>query len=318
MAELDSQTTSDTSASESRSAEKKVGRASRRRAAGVPRVRAPKVGFTDVPRRWFADSTAVSHLVNSVNLLFPAGERFFVRAVRHYLDELTDEELAQRVRGFFGQEGRHAYAHERYFETMRAQGYDVDGFLAPYEKLAYDIVEKASPPALRLAVTVALEHYTAILAEEALTSGVLEGAHPAMRQLLQWHAVEELEHKSVAFDVLRAVAPGYPLRIAGFVLGSILLGGFWFWGMQRLMREDGKTMLDARAELASVRRRAVEDGRLRAPRSIVTGVFLRGLRDYLKPGFHPSDTDHGELVRTTLAKLSSEGVIDAQSAVDAA
>lgn len=318
MAELDSQTRSNNDASERGVAGGNAARSTRRRAPGVPRVRAPKVGFTEVPRRWFADSTAVSHLVNSVNLLFPAGERFFVRAVRHYLDEITDEELAQRVRGFFGQEGRHAYAHERYFETMRAQGYDVDGFLATYEKLAFDVVEKASPPALRLAVTVALEHYTAILAEEALTSGMLDGAHPAMRQLLEWHAVEELEHKSVAFDVLRAVAPGYPLRIAGFAMGSVLLGGFWLWGMQRLMREDGKSLLDARAELRRVRRRAVEEGRLRAPRPIVTGVFLRGLRDYLKPGFHPADTDHSDLVRRTLAKLSSEGVIDAKSAADAA
>lgn len=172
------------------------------RLTGGLHVRTPRVGFDEVPRHWLAGSAAATHLANGVNLLFPAGERFFVRSVRHYLPYLERDPanagLAARVRGFFGQEGRHAQAHERFFETLRAQGYPIDGFLARYERVAYGLIEKASPPALRLATTVALEHFTAILAEDALSDDSAAGlaaAHPAMRALLEWHAVEEIEHK---------------------------------------------------------------------------------------------------------------------------
>lgn len=282
----------------------------RKRYASAPRVRAPRVGFTTVPRRWFADSTALTHLVNSVNLLFPAGERFFVRSVRHYMDQITDEELLAQIKGFFGQEGRHAYTHERYFETMRAQGYDVDGFLKSYEHIAYDIIEKGAPPILRLAVTVALEHYTAILAEEALSNGLLETAEPSMRALLEWHAVEELEHKCVAFDVLQNVDSRYLVRASGMVLATLILGGFWLQGMNQLLKEDGMTFLQGLRELGRVRQKAVNEGRIQLPPSIVRGVFLGGIVEYLRPGFHPAQKDHRNLIARTLERLAKQGTID--------
>ena len=71
-----------------------------------------------------------THIANGVNLLFPAGERFFVRSVKHYLDRIEDEHLKERVRGFFGQEGRHAKEHDVFNRILEEQGYDVDRFLA--------------------------------------------------------------------------------------------------------------------------------------------------------------------------------------------
>lgn len=274
--------------------------------APVPLPRTPRVTFTDVPRRWMAGSLAATHIANGVNLLFPAGERFFVRSVRHYLDAIAahDEVLARQVKGFFGQEGRHAQAHERFFDTLRAQGYDVDGILARYERLAYGMIEKASPPALRLAVTVALEHFTAIMAEDALTGPVLERADPAMRRLLQWHALEELEHKSVAFDVLRAVHPSYVLRVAGMAVATAVLSAFWIRATRDLLAQDGKTLRDAAREMKGLRQRGQN-----FPEPIAQRVFLRGIREYLRPGFHPNDRDHTALVQATLAALAAEGVV---------
>ena len=59
-----------------------------------------------------------THVVNGVNLLFPAGERFFVRSVRHFLDAVEDPALRAQVRGFAGQEGWHAQAHEAFFRVL--------------------------------------------------------------------------------------------------------------------------------------------------------------------------------------------------------
>ena len=285
-----------------------------RRAGGLE-VRAPRVGFDGLPRHWLAGSAAATHIANGVNLLFPAGERFFIRSVRHYLPELEKSpehaELTERVRGFFGQEGRHAQAHERFFETLRTQGYPVDAFLERYERVAYGLIEKASPPALRLATTVALEHFTAILAEDALSDRGAAGlahAHPAVRQLLEWHAVEEIEHKSVAFDVLEAVNPSYLLRLAGLVLAASTLGTFWVQGTRALCASEGMTFRDFVRDMRGLRDAAVaEQGR--APEPIVQRVFWRGIRAYLRPGFHPDDVDHRALAAAALARLRAEGVI---------
>ncbi|MDB5213830.1 MAG: hypothetical protein JWO86_1757 [Myxococcaceae bacterium] len=275
----------------------------------APQPRTPRLGFSGVPKRWFAGSTAATHVANGVNLLFPAGERFFVRSVRHYLDQLDDPKLVAEVRGFFGQEGRHAQAHERFFDTLREQGYDVDAVLKPYEELAYGRIEKMTSPALRLSVTVALEHFTAILAEDALEADDLAGAHPAMRKLLEWHALEELEHKAVAFDVLRAVHPSYALRVTGMALGSLVLAGFWIQATRALLAQDGMTLRDAGRELGALRKEGQRTGR-HVSKPIFTGVFLRGIKEYLRPGFHPNDKDHRRVFDETLARLTAEGVVD--------
>jgi predicted metal-dependent hydrolase len=279
------------------------------------RVRAPHLVFDGLRRHWFGGSRATTHLVNAVNLLFPAGERFFVRSVRHYEDRLSPE-LAAQVKAFFGQEGRHAQAHERLFDILRAQGFEIDSLLERYQGLAYGVFEKSSPPALRLAITVALEHFTAIMAEGALLDDDLRDADPEVRRLLEWHAVEELEHKAVAFDVLREVAPGYALRIAGMVVGALMLGAFWVWAMRDLLHQDGSSLSEANAEL----RRLRDEARARGEHaeSIAMGVFWRGIREYLRPGFHPMDRDHTDLVAKTLARLAREGVVDPEPTASAA
>jgi predicted metal-dependent hydrolase len=232
--------------------------------------------------------------------------------VHHYLDQIPPA-LASQVKVFFAQEGRHAQAHERLFQTLRAQGYDVDSILEPYERIAFDYVEKALPPALRLSVTAAAEHFTALMAEDALTLGLLVKADPEVRRLLEWHAVEELEHKAVAFDVLAEVAPSYPLRVAGMLVGATALGAFWLLATRELLKQDGSSLLEARRELNALRKQIVARGGARAARPIGTSVFLRGIRRYLRRDFHPADRDHSNLIARTLARLANEGVIEASA-----
>jgi predicted metal-dependent hydrolase len=191
---------------------------------------------------------------------------------------VIDPELRAAIKGFFGQEGRHARAHDQFNAILRAQGYEIDRFLAGYQRLS-SWLEAHTPPRLNLAVTAAAEHFTAILAEGAFTESALDDAAPEMRQLLAWHAAEELEHKAVAFDVLRAVDPSYALRIAGLIYATVTLGGFWLWGAVTLMRQEPRGALRA----------SREPGRMPRRDPIVRRVFLRGIRQYLAPGFHPSD-----------------------------
>lgn len=249
----------------------------------------------DLPRHWFAGNAFATHLVNGVNLLFPAGERFFVRSVRKYLDVIADDPaLVEQVKGFFGQEGRHAQMHERFFEALAAQGYDVEGFLRWYEKIAYERIEPRASDKLRLSVTVALEHFTAILAEAALSERLLDEAHPAVRDLLFWHAAEEIEHRAVAFDVLKKVSKSYALRMVGLVVATVVLGAFWIVATRALLKKDG--LLGTR-ELGAARRAI----RAKAKSDVVTRVFLRGFLEYARPGFHPSQKEIDDLASAYLA-----------------
>lgn len=248
-----------------------------------------------IPRHWMHDNVLGTHLANGLNLLFPAGERFFVRSVRHYLDTLDDAELRDQVRGFFGQEGLHAREHERFFSILRAQGYDVDAFLRVYERIGYELLEPRLSPQLRLAVTAACEHFTAMFAENALGTDLLDDVHPAMQQLLRWHASEEIEHKAVAFDVLAHVNPSYGLRVAGLGCATIVLTGFWILGCVTLMRQEPprplrERMVDAWRALA------------RSPGPKMARSFVR----YLRPGFHPDQIGNERLASAYLEQIGRQ------------
>jgi uncharacterized protein len=244
------------------------------------------VDYAQVPRFWHAGSAVATGISNGVNMLFPHGERFFVRSVKHFLDRIEDPTLRAEIKGFFGQEGRHAREHDRFNEILRAQGYEIDRFLELYAKIALWI-EARTPPKLNLAITAASEHFTAILAEGALSRGVLDACHPSMRALLAWHAAEEIEHKAVAYDVLQQIDPSYALRVAGLVFATVLLSSFWFWGARTLLRQDGMTWKKFRTEVANA------PPERRDP--FIRRVFVRGIREYLRRDFHPLQTRNDNL-----------------------
>jgi uncharacterized protein len=247
-----------------------------------------------IPRYWFANNQMATHLVNGLNLLFPAGERFFIRSVRAYLPQITDAKLREQVRGFFAQEGHHAYQHERFFQVLRDHGYPITDFLAWYEKVAYQWLEGITSKEMHLSTTVALEHFTAIMAENALTDRFVSAAHPTLEQLLLWHAAEEIEHKAVAFDVLQEVNPSYRLRMAGLALATIGLGSFWVAATTMFFLHDRANGWGAESEPLPT---------LKSKRdSILQRVFLRGIRAYIRRDFHPNQNDNYALAEQFLTQ----------------
>lgn len=233
-----------------------------------------------VPRHWMGGSVVATAIANSLNLVFPDGERFFIRSVNHYIDEIDDPVLRERVKRFYGQEGQHAREHERMFEVMREHGYDVDTFLESYRRLAYQVLAPKFPPKLLLSITVALEHFTASFAEHVLRKRLLQDfAPPVMAELLMWHAAEEIEHKDVAFDVLARVDDSYALRIAGLFAATLALSGFWLYGIVALLRQEPELRWGEMAlEYIAIRREK------QGPSSAMPLAFLQ----YLAPNFHPS------------------------------
>jgi predicted metal-dependent hydrolase len=257
----------------------------------IPIPRDPAIDLSTVPRHWFAGNAVATAISNGVNLLFPSGERFFVRSVHHFADQITDPTLRDQVKAFFKQEGHHARAHDRLNDVIRDQGFAIDPFIARYEAISKWIEERV-PAKLNLAGTAAAEHFTAILADGAFSEGLLDALHPVMQELLAWHAAEEIEHKAVAFDVLRTIDPSYALRVAGLVYATVMLGGFWL----------GATIMLLRQEKLSWRglRKSAKFASKRDP--VVSRVFANGIRQYIRRDFHPSDNANEHLAREWFAR----------------
>ena len=250
----------------------------------IPIPRKLDADLTGIPRHWLAGNPAATAISNGINMLFPHGERFFVRSVKYYLDQIEDPELRAQVKAFFKQEGHHASAHDDFNAVLRNQGFQIDRFLDRYKAIV-SWVEARMPPKLNLAGTAAAEHYTAILADGAFTRGVLDALHPSVQQLLAWHAAEEIEHKSVAFDVLQQVDPSYWVRMAGLAYATVMLGAFWMWATAVLLRQERLGLRETLRQL----------GRMQKRDPVIRRVFIAGIRQYIRRDFHPRDNANEHL-----------------------
>lgn len=256
-------------------------------------VRRPGLKFDDVPRHWFGGHALGSHSANALNLLFPDGERFFVRSVRNYLDRVTDEQLKKDVQKFIGQEAAHGAEHEHFFATLEAQGFAIRPMLKAYKFIAFKVLEPISPMVLRLSATAALEHFTATFATLALTQPILDGAHPTMQRLLRWHAGEEIEHRAVAFDVLQLVNPSMAMRAAGMGMAVATLFPFWTLFMLALLWQDRESLSWARLREEQKQAAAPTEARRSATRSAFWSYFKRD--------FHPLNEDITHLAQAYFA-----------------
>ncbi len=251
-----------------------------------------------LPRYWYNDNPYLTHFMNALSSIFPEGERFFIETVRHYMDRIDDPRLLKDIRGFIGQEAHHGLQHEQFNRLVEAQGYPMQAIAdTTRERLAWS--RDHLSPERRLAITIALEHFTAILANQALQDPkVLQHAPKSVRQLIEWHAVEETEHKSVAFDVYQQVCGDLGLRrtVMARVTVFFLLRVFTLQ-MQFLWR-DGLPLRPLKL--------------LEAVNYLVgnPGLFRRIGRDYLdyyKADFHPWQHDNRYLLKGWRKRLSPAG-----------
>jgi hypothetical protein len=190
------------------------------------------------PRWWLGGDGVSTQLFNALSIVFPRGEKMFVEAVRAHKDAVTDAELKQAVRDFIGQEVNHSRAHVEFNDWLASLG-------LPIAELDREIearmkANEALSPARRLAATCALEHFTAILAAALLDSPELMAEmHEDVRPLWLWHAIEEIEHKSVAYDVYEAAGGTYRMRVAMMGLVTITFLSRVARRHRRLLREEG-------------------------------------------------------------------------------
>lgn len=196
--------------------------------------------LADVPRYWFAGDPFLTRMFDALSLTFPDGERYFIQSVRLFRDQIQDPDLKQRVADFIRQEAQHGIAHDKMNQVMKDQGMPVDQFIQRLNKV-FKFELKYRSPQYNIAMTAAAEHLTALMAETFYgEKDTLQDAHPYVRALFAWHAIEEMEHRDVAFDVMQQVGnvPEVTRKMA-LVLTTGLMFGFTLYRANVMLRCDG-------------------------------------------------------------------------------
>ena len=238
--------------------------------------------LADVPRYWFAGDPFLTRMFDALSLTFPDGERYFIQSVRLFRDQIQDPDLKQRVADFIRQEAQHGIAHDKMNQVMKDQGMPVDQFIQRLNKV-FKFELKYRSPQYNIAMTAAAEHLTALMAETFYgEKETLKDAHPYVRALFAWHAIEEMEHRDVAFDVMQQVGnvPEVTRKMA-LVLTTGLMFGFTLYRANVMLRCDGFN----RTQRLKMNVRGLQwlfgkQGKLRTMQS--------QYRDWFKPDFHPS------------------------------
>lgn len=255
-------------------------------------------GAAGLPPYWHGGDPFATHFLDALSSTFPFGEAFFVRSVLHFRDRIDDPVLLEQIRGFAGQEGQHSRLHDEHLELLLAQGY---GFLARRNRFLDRLmrIHNRRTPKLSLAITAALEHLTAILARQMLEEDARRTApmHPDMAPLWRWHALEESEHKAVAYDVLQRVAPSRTLRIAAMAIDSFFLAFETLMRTSYMLWKDG-LFFDRTVWAKGARFLWGESGLLRGTGSAYLAWYRRD--------FHPDEVDDSELIAYHAPRIARE------------
>lgn len=236
----------------------------------------------EIPRFWFGGDPFKTRMFDALSLTFPDGERYFIESVRLFRDKIKDPELQLRVADFIRQEAQHGMAHDKMNNVMRDQGMPVDQFLQILNKI-FKLELKNRSPQYNIAMTAAAEHLTALMAETFYShKKTLNEAHPYVRALLAWHAIEEMEHRDVAFDVMQQVGE-VPELTRKFTLAftTVMMLGFTTYRANVMLKYDGFSRLERfKLTIRGIPWFLGRDGMLTKMKS----QYL----DWFKPDFHPS------------------------------
>ncbi|WP_188054750.1 MULTISPECIES: metal-dependent hydrolase [unclassified Sphingosinithalassobacter] len=255
----------------------------------TPRDR--RFGRTARRERWWMNGDPIATaFFNALSVTFPKGEAFFIESVKAHRDGV-EPKLAQEIRAFTQQEVMHSREHIVFNKAVVDAGYDISSLDARVDEML--AIANARPAVVRLAATMALEHYTAILASLILEHPELfEQTDAEQADMWRWHAIEEVEHKGVAYDTWAHATrdwSGWKRWKTRSLVMFLVTVNFWrhrIEGTLELLRQDGITGWSAKRRLARYL--------LWSP-GIVRKIVPSWLT-YFRPGFHPWDHDDRALI----------------------
>lgn len=275
-------------------------------------VRRMNFEFDHVPEYWMNGSIGLTHFMTALSALFPTGEKFFidsVRAVRQHPAIKNNEVLQKEISAFIGQEAMHTHEHIGFNTSAQKYGHDVDtldGYTDKVIQGTRKFMALLGKPVgitqemVDLTATTALEHFTATIASQLLSNTHIQELmkDETMKNMWMWHAIEENEHKAVAYDVFEGIfgkgLKSYALRTSSLVIAMVTLLVVQSYFLGRLLKQDNALNAKSFKDIYTYA--------YSPSKGIITGMGKEMLQ-YFKPGFHPNDLDTDGLLNTWRAKL---------------
>jgi predicted metal-dependent hydrolase len=254
--------------------------------------RKARFDWSNTPVHWVPGDPFSTHLLNVMHLLLPECERWFIRAINEAEPLVSDPELKTAIKPFIQQESWHAWAHQIVLQHLAEQGIDTTPYTDKLQKWLSKLAKHHPgwPRVLqrwwlyrRLAVAAALEPFNTALGEWLIQNRGLDyaGADQTMLDLLRWHGAEEVEHRSLVFDVYQNVCGNYALRALTMLSSAPTFSFWWITGLRFLMAQDPTISTKPRWRDWL---RAARQYRVPGPWLVVVTVPIR----YIRPGYHPS------------------------------
>tara|TARA_Y100001954_G_scaffold89344_1_gene97894 strand:+ start:18042 stop:18857 length:816 start_codon:yes stop_codon:yes gene_type:complete len=252
---------------------------------------------SSMPKNWWKQNRFFNHFFNSLSLLLPVGELFFIKSMKLNQESIKCLDLKKSVKHFIYQETKHFQEHDLWFNrNLKESGYSVDRLIYPF-KVFMELGNKYLSPRFALALTVASEHLTTILARHILRDVKwLEGVSFEYKKIWYYHALEELEHKSVAFNLYKEIDGPFWLRAYSFIQVSMVFLIVIFQLMFCFLWSDKSNVsLKFFKELLCFSAHLIKSSPL----------FFKSYFYYFRPSFHPNDEDDSELVAVYREKVKT-------------
>lgn len=259
-------------------------------------------------RYWHSNDPVVTHFFNALQSTFPEGERFFIDSARDVRDKIGKENLPEVLKRhidvFIRQEAFHGQHHEHWTQALIDAGYGrMDAFSDELKKMRLWAKDNV-PAETRLSMTSASEHFTASMAHFFIYKrpDLIRGASEPFQQLLLYHALEEVEHKAVCFDLYQESKGGYRLRMLGLLISSVDIMKHVSERHIYLLKKDGLWNLSNRVKAMNL---------IWGRKGIATQLIPYVLT-YTKPNFHPWETDERVKLRASFEDIFQQ--LDAKMA----
>ncbi len=235
-----------------------------------------------IPRHWYRGDPFKTRILDGLQVGFPDGERYFISSIRSVRERIQDSKLLIEVKDFMRQEGQHGIVHTKYNQMLEKQG-------APIQEIIEDMNRRIArynrvfSIEFNVALTAALEHFTALLAEAFFArKRDSEGSDPRIRAIFAWHAIEEMEHKAVAFDVMTSVTSiGYFRRVGAMIYASGALQYSMSKYVNMMLKADGYSWWQRK--ILKLKNLAWLYGRNGLMARLAPKILM-----YMLPGFHPN------------------------------
>jgi predicted metal-dependent hydrolase len=247
---------------------------------------------------WNGGSIPKSHFWNTMSSLLPNIEFCAIRSLMPLAPSIADAKLRREVGQFCAQESAHGTTHAQFNTERLHSRYPRLAAIEEWERGMFTWFARRLPRSLFLALFVAVEHWTAAFSQYGLEQpdDWFGDCDATMFRLWEWHAVEELAHKAVCYDVFRYLGGRYLAQVAGMLLllGAVMLPGIAL-RMTYLFWKDG-VLFKPRAHLGLL-------AYLMGRRGVLTKTALDFIH-YFNPRFRPWDVDSLPLIRAWQARAA--------------